>query len=404
MEEVAQFHIPIEPSHTFLALACLGVLLCLDDCTDEDSVKKIMKKVPLFKYADDHWLQHALFGNVEFQIKDALHHFFDLNKPHFLAWVQITTSGRWQWFLFLPRAPFSEHAVPLSAAPLFFALFQGFCDLQGGLVQHLISKYPEQVNQKVNYWEASFGTPLHASVAKGNIHIAKLLFKHGANINSCNAKNETPLHFASWWRHFRIGKWLLHCGADVNFQWKDGKTPLHLLVQLGGDNLKFTWMLLKHNADINARDNRGITPVFEASKYRNPDLLQLLLDHNADVQVHDNKGVTPLHMAATKGCLKVVQILLKYNVDVNARDDQGTSPFLRASAHGNPQTLQLLLDHNADVQVCDKKGVTPLHKAVSGGHLEVAWILLKHDAEVNAWDNQGATPFLVASERGKPRE
>ena len=61
-------------------------------------------------------------------------------------------------------------------------------------MQHLISKYPEQVNQKVNYQEASFGTPLHSSVAEGNIKIAKLLFKHGANINSCNAKNETPLH------------------------------------------------------------------------------------------------------------------------------------------------------------------------------------------------------------------
>src|ERR1700761_3782652 len=41
MGEVSQFHIPIEPSHVILAQACLGVLLCLDERTDEDIVEMI---------------------------------------------------------------------------------------------------------------------------------------------------------------------------------------------------------------------------------------------------------------------------------------------------------------------------------------------------------------------------
>jgi hypothetical protein len=61
MEEVSQFHIPLEPSHAILARACLGVFLCLDDRTDEDSVKKI----PLYQYAAEYWVGHARVGNVE---------------------------------------------------------------------------------------------------------------------------------------------------------------------------------------------------------------------------------------------------------------------------------------------------------------------------------------------------
>ena len=84
MEEVSWFHIPIEPSHVIFAQACLSVLLCLDDCTDRDSVMTI----PLYQYAAEYWFGHAQVGNVESQIKDAMDIFFDMNKPHFSAWVR----------------------------------------------------------------------------------------------------------------------------------------------------------------------------------------------------------------------------------------------------------------------------------------------------------------------------
>ena len=51
---------PIEPSHTILAQACLGVLLRLDGC-DEDRVKNI----PLARYAAEYWVSHVRIGDVE---------------------------------------------------------------------------------------------------------------------------------------------------------------------------------------------------------------------------------------------------------------------------------------------------------------------------------------------------
>ena len=85
MEEVSLFHIPIEPSHVILAQACLGILLRLDENTDKGGAEKI----PLFRYAAEFWHRHAQIGNVESKIMDSMDCFFDMDKPHFSAWVRL---------------------------------------------------------------------------------------------------------------------------------------------------------------------------------------------------------------------------------------------------------------------------------------------------------------------------
>jgi hypothetical protein len=176
MEEESQFHIPIEPSHAILAQACLGVLLCLDDRTDKESVKKI----PLYQYASQYWVGHARVGNVERQIKDAMDYFFDMDNPHFSAWVRIEHPHD------LLRVAIDEvpTGVPRPAAPLYFAARSGFHSLVG----RLITKHSEQVNQLGGY----YGTPLHASALGGHIEVSQLLVAHGADINSRCADNWTP--------------------------------------------------------------------------------------------------------------------------------------------------------------------------------------------------------------------
>ncbi|KAN0139298.1 hypothetical protein V8E53_002799, partial [Lactarius tabidus] len=168
VEEVSQFHIPIEPSHSILSQVCLGVLLCLDDRTNEDSINSI----PLYRYAAEYWVKHAQAGNVELQIKDALDYFFDMGNPHFSALARVEYPHA------LLRVSMDEEPTypPLSAAPLYFAAWKGL----HGLVERLIIKHPQQVTQLGGV----YGTPLHASVCGGHIAIFQLLFAHGADINS----------------------------------------------------------------------------------------------------------------------------------------------------------------------------------------------------------------------------
>ena len=75
--DVSRYHILLEPAHTILAQACLGVLLRLDNRVDERNVSY----VPLVQYAARYWIDHARFQNVASRIRQAMEYFFDADNP-----------------------------------------------------------------------------------------------------------------------------------------------------------------------------------------------------------------------------------------------------------------------------------------------------------------------------------
>src|SRR5216684_3166200 len=76
-EDVSRYHILLEPAHTLLARACLGVLLRLGD-TDEDWNAR---DIPLAEYAARYWVDHAQFENVSSRIRESMEFFFNADKP-----------------------------------------------------------------------------------------------------------------------------------------------------------------------------------------------------------------------------------------------------------------------------------------------------------------------------------
>ncbi|KAH8977712.1 hypothetical protein EDB92DRAFT_2075454, partial [Lactarius akahatsu] len=173
--ELSQFHIPIEPSHMILAQACLGALLSLDNhAEEEDSIKK----PPLVQYAAKYWVGHAKVGNVEIRIKDAIDHFFDIDKPYFRAWVRIHDIDQprsWS----RPR----ENATLTPPSSLYYTAICGFL----GPIKRLIDKHPQYVNAQVG----RHGTPLHATLFHGHIEVAHFLKERGADVNALNVHKRT---------------------------------------------------------------------------------------------------------------------------------------------------------------------------------------------------------------------
>ena len=197
-EAESRFHIPIEPSHTILAQACLGVLLCVD----EHTAKGRAKAIPLVQYAAEYWHQHARIGRVESKIADTMDCFFDSDKPHFSTWVRLQGNQN----LGIPPTITQSNDILDSVFPLCVAAGNGF----RGLVERLIIKHPHQVSHS----DGTFGTPLHAlAIGGGDVKVAQLLFEHGANINSQTPDYQTPLHIASRLGHLEIEKWLLERGC-----------------------------------------------------------------------------------------------------------------------------------------------------------------------------------------------
>jgi ankyrin repeat protein len=416
IEDVSLFHIADEASHAILAQACLAVLLCLNDRTSEYSVWKI----PLSEYVSEHWVDHTRVGKVDLQIKGGLDYFFDLDNPHFAAYIRI-----WGLYHLVTVSSDDEQiAVLPPAAPLCLAAHLGL----SGLAERLIAKRPDLID-----FCGQEGTPLHLSVQQGHMEVVQLLLARGADINVSSPNNITPLHIALREEHLEIGKFLLDCGADVNTQDKNGRTPLRLTAARGyfdvfqillerkanmhvPDNngmtplhlavyhghLEITRLLLDHNVDVNYRDNNGSSPFLNAMSSGNLEIVQLLLDNKADAHVHDNSGNTPLHFAAFGGHLEVARLLLELNADVHSVNDNGSTPLHRATEserkEGIPDLVRLLVDNGADVHTHDNSGDTPLHFSAFRGHVEVTRMLLELNADANSLNNRGSTPLLRATQ------
>jgi hypothetical protein len=322
--DISFHHIDLEPAHTILAHACLGVLLLLDDSTRETSVERF----PLAEYAAEHWVSHASFEGVSFRIKDGMENLFDPDKPHFSRWIRIHDMDDFLWVV----DDYRTRPVCADAVPVYYAAICGFRDM----VENLIGEHPEHINAMGGVC----GTALHAASSQNQLKIGQSLLKHGADVNALGWKERTPLHFASLQGHLEIGRWLLEHGADVNAKQEDLWTPLHLAACFG--YLELVRALLGYHADINAQNDEGNTPLYLASYGGHVNVARFLLDNGADPNARGEDQRTPLHQASYCGMLELAHLLLEYGVDVDAVDDSGKTAYEIALDEGHAEIVQLL--------------------------------------------------------------
>jgi ankyrin repeat protein len=329
---VSRFHVLLEPAHTILAKACLGVLLRLGELMNEDNVDD---KFPLAQYAAEHWVGHARFENVSSHTREGMNLLFDPDEPYFASWRQVHDIDIGHPF----DSPLGYFAVRSDrksngATPLYYAALCGFRDL----TEQLIIKHPLQVNITCGYYVS----PLVAALSRGHLKIAQLLYERGADVDVHGRDNCTPLYGASNSGHHEIVEWLLSRNANPDVPERDGWTPLHSAIFNG--HLEVSRLLCQYGADSNAPDNDGKTPLHLASKYGHVNVARLLLERGADVNARNNDRDTPLHLASMFRRLEVTRLLVEHGADIDTEGKRGMTAFQIASEKGEHDIAKLLSD------------------------------------------------------------
>jgi ankyrin repeat protein len=161
-------------------------------------------------------------------------------------------------------------------------------------------------------------------------------------------------------------KLFLEAGMNPDAKTYDGKTAL--MGATRGGHVEIVQALLANGAEVNAKDNEGMTPLFKVQKI---EVAQALLDKGADVNANNNYNWTPLMYAAQDGHNAVIQLLLTKGAKISAKDGQGRTALMKAAERGHVDSVKALLAGGADLNMQTITGETAHAMAAKGGHTDV---------------------------------
>jgi ankyrin repeat protein len=293
-----------------------------------------------------------------------------------------------------------------------------------------------EAGEDINIIDELGMTALMWAIYGDQYDMIQLLGESGIDINKRGEDGQTALHMASgmsywfWWKKYivpnpSIVTLLLRLIADINAKDNKGRTPLMSAVI--GNHMEIGRILLESGADLHARDQDGITSLMISSNLCNPELVKLLIDAGATVNEQSELGYTPLMFAATGGwridyyeirfsaltsSRETIKILLDSGADVNTQAYDGTTALMLSARICSPELVKILLKAGAEVNEKQNRGYTSLMFAAASGLMEGKWmrhknrakdtakdtvkILLDAGADINAFDNGDKTALWWA--------
>ena len=174
-------------------------------------------------------------------------------------------------------------------------------------------------------------TPLHLASLYGHVEVARLLLDSGADKEAkCNI-GVSPLYQASQEGKLEVMQLLAVSGAVLDARSNMGCTPL--MVASAKGHAPVVRALLAAGADVRARTNRSCTALHWASYYGHTEALrELLKSHDAELNAQDADGFTPLMYACAEGHLLAATTLIDAGADLSLLNHAGDSALGSAEA------------------------------------------------------------------------
>ncbi|KAI0116158.1 ankyrin repeat-containing domain protein [Hypoxylon sp. NC0597] len=171
--------------------------------------------------------------------------------------------------------------------------------------------------------------PLTIALLYGSIEMVKLLVNAAASINVVDKQGGSALHHAANGDHEEIIQFLVEKGADVEARNQIMHTPLLTAASFDSDEAVkgegndtalhlaprsqtalVAEFLIERGLDIEAVNNRGMTPLCVASEWGSEFVIDVLLRSGVNVEVKAERPWRALHFAATTGRLNIAETLL----------------------------------------------------------------------------------------------
>ena len=223
--------------------------------------------------------------------------------------------------------------------------------------------------------------------------VAKLLIKHGLDVDAINSNNETAL-----FNIVRLGDvegcaFILEQGININQISKTYETALSIAIVKGIVNLDIIVLLLQYGADPTIKNNHNQT------------ILEIL--NNIILHVHDLKKLTNkklLEQINPTGNYMIIlrEILSNKDFDYNYLDSLGETLFFLPFLFGDMKTCKLYLKYNLNINLPNQKGhnlfyeyvlKTFLNNMYDSTFRENLVFLMLNNSDINFTNKDGQTIY-----------
>lgn len=247
------------------------------------------------------------------------------------------------------------------------------------------------------------GNDLAHYAAKGsNKDILSLLFSYKVDIKKRNNKGEDAFLIAIDKGHWSFAHDLVtKYGFDVNSCDNKGKTALIRAIEEG--KLETMHGLLGLGANLQITDHDKENGLHKAARLKDKKCAQIILSKNKSLlEAKNNRGETPLFVAVNEGYFDTVEVLIQAGATVNTENNDRIVPLLVAIERGNnyEKTINRLLQSGASLMVTDKNGNTAIHIAASKCKPEILSTILqqRNKPSIDMPNAAGLTPLHCAAQ------
>lgn len=207
----------------------------------------------------------------------------------------------------------------------------------------------------------------------------RAVLEQGASTSYRDEKGNTLLMLAARRHHVTAVEALLAAGVDVQARNAEGDTALSIAsgkteyelivagigMALGPDRASLMRVIFRPAAKSHE----------SPSTARRLQVARLLLAAHADPNVSDTGGNTPLMEATRTADAELVTLLIASGAGVNARNKAGSAPVLMAAQFGLHEIATELLAARADLSVRDQDGQAAIDLARAAGHHSLVELL-----------------------------
>eukprot|EP00437_Effrenium_voratum_P050313 CAMPEP_0181526380 /NCGR_PEP_ID=MMETSP1110-20121109/69458_1 /TAXON_ID=174948 /ORGANISM="Symbiodinium sp., Strain CCMP421" /LENGTH=624 /DNA_ID=CAMNT_0023657223 /DNA_START=57 /DNA_END=1933 /DNA_ORIENTATION=+ len=141
-------------------------------------------------------------------------------------------------------------------------------------------------------------TLLEYACHTGNMGLAKLCYRRGANLSAKTEKGETAFNIVTKNKRYDLMEFFHNYGVKINSADSLGRTALHVAAE--NDDVDGVCRLIEWGADVNIRDNKKRTPIHVAAAFGNMKTSMLLLEVGADMNAKDDREYTAVAHAEAK--------------------------------------------------------------------------------------------------------